>query len=142
VDPEEPQVGPVELGRHDDGGAMAVAVLADGRVVSGGGLVLVWDPHGLQACPVELGRHDDGGAMAVAVLRTAGWSAATTADGCGYGARTSRRPAWPSSAATAAGVTALVVLPVGRVVSADSDRRVRLWEWRRCSWCWKTGRTR
>ena len=47
----------------------AVAVLPDGRVVSGGddGRVLVWDPAAPGAAPVELGRHDDG-VVAVAVL--------------------------------------------------------------------------
>ena len=38
----------------------AVAVLPDGRVVTGGrdGRVLVWDPAEPGAGPVELGRHD------------------------------------------------------------------------------------
>ena len=34
-DPAEPGTGPVKLGRHE-GGATAVAVLPDGRVVTGG----------------------------------------------------------------------------------------------------------
>jgi WD40 repeat protein len=43
-DLDEPGTGPVELGRHE-GGVRAVAVLPDGRVVSGGDddRVLVWD---------------------------------------------------------------------------------------------------
>jgi WD40 repeat protein len=47
----------------------AVAVLPDGRVVTGGwdGRVLVWDPAEPGAGPVELGRHDDA-VYAVAVL--------------------------------------------------------------------------
>ena len=48
----------------------AVAVLPDGRVVTGGysaGRVLVWDPAEPGAAPVELGRHE-GGVGAVAVL--------------------------------------------------------------------------
>ena len=47
----------------------AVAVLADGRVVSGGhdGRVLIWDPAYPQADPIELGRHV-GAVRAVAVL--------------------------------------------------------------------------
>jgi WD40 repeat protein len=47
-----------ELGRHD-GSVIAVAVLGDGRVVSGGGdgRVLVWDPARPGTAPVELGRH-------------------------------------------------------------------------------------
>ena len=45
-DPAQPGAGPVELGR-DQGGVNAVAVLPDGRLVTGGddgGRVLVWDP--------------------------------------------------------------------------------------------------
>ena len=48
----------------------AVAVLPDGRVVTGDGgdgRVLVWDPAEPEAGPVELGRHE-GGVAAVAVL--------------------------------------------------------------------------
>jgi WD40 repeat protein len=41
-DPDEPGVGPVELGRHDDP-VTAVAVLPDGRVVTGGDRVRLWD---------------------------------------------------------------------------------------------------
>jgi WD40 repeat protein len=46
-----------------------VAVLADGRVVTGdgGGRVLIWDPARPGADPVELGSHH-GGVTAVAVL--------------------------------------------------------------------------
>ena len=59
---------PGELGRHD-GQVRAVAVLPDGRVVTGGddGRVLVWDPAPPGAGPAELGRHDSG-VRAVAVL--------------------------------------------------------------------------
>jgi WD40 repeat protein len=44
-DPAAPGAGPVELGRHD-GPVSTVAVLADGRVATGGndGRVLIWDP--------------------------------------------------------------------------------------------------
>jgi len=59
---------PVELGRHDNG-VTALAVLPDGRVVSGGHdhRVLVWDPSRPGSGPVELGRHNDV-VTAVAVL--------------------------------------------------------------------------
>ena len=68
-DPGAAQRGPVELGRHERG-VGAVAVLPDGRVVTGerhgGARVLVWDPAEPGAGPVELGRHEDGvGAVAV-----------------------------------------------------------------------------
>src|SRR5215470_16873301 len=62
----------LELGRHE-GAARAVAVLPDGRVVTGGGFpgsdgrVLVWDPARPETGPVELGRHK-GTVEAVAVL--------------------------------------------------------------------------
>jgi len=66
-DPAEPGTGPGELGRHE-GGVGAVAVLPDGRLVTGGGgRVLVWDPAEPGTGPVELGRHE-GGVGAVAVL--------------------------------------------------------------------------
>ena len=53
------RVGPAlsaEIG-HQDKEVLAVAVLADGRVVTGGtgGQVLVWDPDAPGASPVELG---------------------------------------------------------------------------------------
>jgi hypothetical protein len=56
-----------ELGRHD-APVRAVAVLPDGRVVSGGNdeRVLLWDPAAPETGPADLGRHDDGvGAVAV-----------------------------------------------------------------------------
>ena len=61
----------LELGR--DWLVNAVAVLPDGRVVSGGigGRVLVWDPGDPATGPAELGRHDlhgGRGVNAVAVL--------------------------------------------------------------------------
>jgi len=58
----------LELGRGDNG-VGAVAVLQDGRVVTGGrvggGPVLVWDPTQPGTGPAELGRHEDGAAAAV-----------------------------------------------------------------------------
>jgi hypothetical protein len=56
-DPAEPGAGPVELGRHEGGvGAVAVAVLPDGLVVTGGeDRMRLWDvqaisPGTLLAC--------------------------------------------------------------------------------------------
>ena len=63
-----PGSDPVELGRHDDR-VPAVAVLPDGRVVSGGTTGGCWCgiPPRPGSDPVELGRHD-GWVWAVAVL--------------------------------------------------------------------------
>ena len=71
-----------ELGRHD-GPVRAVAVLADGRVVTGGddGRVLVWDPADPGAGPAELGRHD-GPVEAVAVLADGRVVTGGTTGGC------------------------------------------------------------
>jgi WD40 repeat protein len=61
-DPAAPGADPTELGRDDAGSSvLTVAVLPDGRVVSGGrdGRVLVWDPGAPHTGPAELGHHDD-----------------------------------------------------------------------------------
>ena len=107
-DPAEPGAGPVELGRHADE-VGAVAVLPDGRVVTGagdgGGRVLVWDPAEPGAGPAELGRQEDG-VGAVAVLpdgRVVTGGGAASAGGCWCGTRRSRAPARSSSAATRTG---------------------------------------
>jgi WD40 repeat protein len=122
-----------ELGRHDDS-VNAVAVLPDGRVVSGGseGKVLVWDPSRPGRRPVELGGHD-GRVNAVAVLpdgrvvsggdvepaeggRVLVWDpAAPGADPVELG----RRDEW---------MNAVAVLPDGRVVSGGADGRVLVWD--------------
>ena len=119
----------LELGR-DEGGVRAVAVLPDGRVVTGGdddggGRVLVWDPGEPGAGPVELGRDEDG-VRAVAVLPdgrvvTGGGGGVSAAGGCWCGTRRSRAPARSSSAATRPGWTAVAVLPDGRVVTGGGD---------------------
>ena len=82
-DPDEPGARPVELGR-DEGGVKAVAVLPDGRVVTGGaggdGRVLVWDPAEPGAGPVELGRERAGWGR-WRCCRTGGWSPAARRPG-------------------------------------------------------------
>jgi hypothetical protein len=116
-----------ELGRHDDL-VLAVAVLLDGRVVSGGSdrRVLVWDPARPESGPVELGRHDDS-VRAVAVLpdgrvvsgglddRVLVWDPSQPGSGPVEFGRHDRR------------VWAVAVLPDGRVVSGGLDDRVLIW---------------
>ncbi len=117
-----------DLGRHD-GWVAAVAVLADGRVVSGGddGRVLVWDPAHLGVGPAELGRHDSRVA-AVAVLadgrvvsggddgRVLVWDPAHLGVGPAELGRHDSR------------VSAVAVLADGRVVSGGDDGRVLVWD--------------
>jgi WD40 repeat protein len=119
---------PVELGRHD-GRIFAVAVLGDGRVVSGGDdrRLLVWDPDAPGTAPVELGIHDDW-VMALAVAGD-GRVISTGSDG--------RVLAWDPAAAGAVPKTlgrsdgrikALEALGDGRVVSGGYDGRVLVWD--------------
>ena len=99
-----------------------MAVLPDGRVVSGGddGRVLAWDPAGSGTGPAELGRHDDG-VRAVSVLPDG-----RVVSG-GYDGRVlvwdpaelGRHHGW---------VWAVAVLPDGRVVSGGDDGRVLVWD--------------
>ena len=117
-----------ELGRHN-GNVIAVAVLADGRVVTGGGdrRVLLWDPAHPGTGPTELGRHD-GWVEAVAVL----------ADGRVVTSGNDGRvllwdPAHPGTGPTELGrhdgaVEAVAVLADGRVVTSGNDGRVRVWD--------------
>ena len=67
--PGGPGAGPAEVGRHDLGRVYALAVLPDGRLVTGGydGRVQVWDPADPQSWPTAVGRHHDG-VYALAVL--------------------------------------------------------------------------
>jgi hypothetical protein len=117
-----------ELGRHD-GSVAAVAVLPDGRVVSGGadGWVLVWDPTRPGSDPVELGGHDDW-VNAVAVLpdgrlvsggdddRLLMWDLSQLGSG-------------PVEAGGHDGpVGAVAVLPDGRLVSGGKDKQVLVWD--------------
>ena len=135
-DPAEPGAGPVELGRHE-GGVGAVAVLPDGRVVTGGGSatarVLVWDPAEPGAGPVELGRHE-GGVAAVAVLPD---GRVVTGGGFGDDGRVLVwDPADPGAGPVElgrheGGVGAVAVLPDGRVVTGggvDGGGRVLVWD--------------
>jgi WD40 repeat protein len=108
-----------------------VAVLPDGRVVTGGndGRVLVWDPAAPGAAPAELGRVAHwAGVLAVAVLPD-GRLVTGQADG--------RVLVWDPAAAGAAPaelgrvedwVRAVAVLPDGRVVTGEEDGRVLVWD--------------
>ena len=116
-----------ELGRHD-GRVRAVAVLADGRVVTGGddGRVLVWDPADPGADPAELGRHD-GQVRAVAVLPDG-----RVVTGGDDGRVLVWDPADPGADPAELGrehgrVRAAAVLPDGRIVTGG-DRRVLMWD--------------
>jgi hypothetical protein len=115
-----------ELGRHDDS-VTALAMLPDGRVISGGddGRVLVWDPSQPGSGPVELGRQDHSPSE-VAVLP----------DGRVVSGGGDRVLVWDSSRPGSdpvelgrhdSFVRALAVLPDGRVVSGGFDRRVLIW---------------
>ena len=116
----------LEVGGHD-GGVSAVAVLPDGRVVTGGGdgRVRLWDPQ-QPGRPTELGGHD-GAVRGAAVLP----------DGRVVTGGVDRRvrlwdPQQPGLATELGGhddgVSAVAGLPDGRVVTGGVDRRVRLWD--------------
>ena len=145
-DPAEPGTGPVELGRHGGRGVWAVAVLPDGRVVTGAsddGRVLVWDPAEPGTGPVELGRHG-GAASAVAVLPDGrviagdGARVVTGGDGAPTAAVWSGEhvlvwdPAEPGTGPVQLGrhsgwASAVAVLPDGRVVTGGGGR-VLVWD--------------
>jgi WD40 repeat protein len=117
-----------ELGRHDDQ-LWAVAVLPDGRVVTGGDdrRVLVWDPAAPGTAPVELGHHD-GWVRAVTVLPDG-----RVVTGGHDGLVLAWDPAAPGTAPVELGhhggrLRAVTVLPDGRVVTSGEDGRVLAWE--------------
>ena len=75
--PTHPGSTPVEIGRVDSGRIVAIAVLPDGRIVTGSapglsdcdyGQLLVWDPDRPGTLPIELDRIDGTWISAVAVL--------------------------------------------------------------------------
>jgi WD40 repeat protein len=118
----------VELGHHDDW-VRALAVLPDGRVVSGGHdrRVLVWDPDRPGIGPVELGRHD-GSVITVAVLSD-GRVVSGGADPRVLVWDPSRPGTGPVELGRQDGsVNAAAVLPDGRVVSGGSFGRVLMWD--------------
>ena len=133
-DPDEPGTGPVEIGRHDrwldsDGWVGAVAVLPDGRVVTGGWRLLVWDPDEPGTGPVEIIRHGSPVA-AMAVLPD---GRLVTGDSDGAGRVLVRDPDAPGTGPVEIGrhdsyVKAVAVLPGGRVVTSGDDDRVWLWD--------------
>jgi WD40 repeat protein len=117
----------------------ALAVLSDGRVVSGDadGWVLVWDPATPGAGPVEFGHHDS--AVAAVVVLPDGRVVSDDADGrllvwepTSPGAGTvelGRHPsAVPPVMLLPTAVPPVAVLPDGRVVSGGADERVLIWD--------------
>jgi WD40 repeat protein len=114
------------LGSHDRG-VRALAVLPDGRVVSGGRdrQVLLWDP-GDPGSPGELGSHD-GWVRALALLPDG-----RVVSGGGDGRVLLWNPAELGSPGVLGShddwVRAVAVPLDGRVVSAGDDGRVLLWD--------------
>jgi WD40 repeat protein len=114
------------LGRHA-GAVAAVAVLADGGVITGGvdGRVLAWDPAQPGAAPAELARRGSGVA-ALAVLADG-----QVVIGGGDGRVLLWNPARPGAdpvelGRRGSGVRALAVPTDGRVVSGGTDGRLLL----------------
>ena len=125
----------LELGR-DESGVRVVAVLADGRVVTGGVRVLVWDPAEPGTGPVELGR-DEGGVHAVGVLPDGRVVTGGGFGGGGFGIG-GRVLVWDPADPGAGPVelarhqdwmVAVAVLPDGRVVTGGyGGGRVLVWD--------------
>ena len=106
----------------------AVAVLPDGRVVSGGhdGRVLMWDPAAPGAVAADLGRHDE--VTAVAAARDG-----LVVSGGRDGRVLMWDPAAPDARPAELGchddeVTAVAAARDGRVVSGGRDGRVLMWD--------------
>ena len=123
---------PIEIGRHLRG-VRTIALLPDGRVVSGGEdrRVLVWDPVPVSparlALPLELGRHRRGVA-AVAVLPD-GRVVSGGDDGRILMWNPGAERRHPIELGRHNGeVRAVSVLPDGKVVSGGEDRLVRMWD--------------
>ncbi len=129
----------LELGR--DKGIEAMAVLPNGRVITGGlgfgvdGRVLVWDPAEPGISPVELGR-PEGAVRAVAVLPdgrvVTGGDSGRLSTGRG-GRVLVWDPAEPGTGPVELGrdevrVRAVAVLPDGRVVTGSGFGRVLVWD--------------
>lgn len=124
--PNPAYVGEIRIHK---GKVRAMAVLPDGRVVTGGtdGRILVWDSARPGAEPIELGTHDFW-VLDVAVLP----------DGRVASGGTDRRvllwdPTHPGADPLELGthygwVSAVAALPDGRVVTGGADRRVRVWD--------------
>ena len=117
-----------ELGRHQ-GWVQAVAALADGRVVTGGGdgRVLMWDPADPGAGPAELGRHHSS-VETVAVLADG-----RVVTGGGDGRVLMWDPADPGAGPAELGrhdgpVETVAVLADGRVVTGGADGKVLMWD--------------
>lgn len=128
----------VELGDHVE--VLALAVLQDGRVVSGGGdrQLLVWNPHMPRERPVEFSGLN-AWVTAVAVLpngrvvsggmdgRLLVWNPFASGE---PPVELDTHDRWISALAELpdARVSALVVLPDGRVVASAMDGRLLVWE--------------
>jgi WD40 repeat protein len=139
-EPAEPGASPIELGRYDGwrpGGEFgehaglknAVAVLPDGRVVTGGEYrVLVWDPAKPGAGPVDAGPHQFCRVGALAVLPDG-----RVVTGDYYGRVLVWDPAEPGGGLVELGrhqgrAWAVAVLPDGGVVTGGDDGRVLVWD--------------
>ena len=116
-----------ELGRHS-GPVRAVAVLANGRVVTGGqdGRVLAWDPDRPGTSPAEIGQLDSW-VNAIAVLAD-GRVVTGGEDGRVLVWDPDRPGTTPAELGHHTGVYAAAVLADGRVITGGHDGRVLAWD--------------